>query len=104
MSAVFSPVYAQAPAPPAQLSDIGTVVQNVIKLLAPAAAIAFLVMLLVGAYKFMTSGGDPKGAASARSTLTYALIGVVLLAVSWLILQIVNGLVSGNILHFNLGF
>ncbi|MDO8487139.1 MAG: hypothetical protein Q7S45_02525 [Candidatus Curtissbacteria bacterium] len=84
-----APVYAQTPAPPAQISNIVNVLENIIKLLAPAAGIAFFIMLLVGGYKFITSGGDPKAVGSARSTLTYAVIGIILVVASWLILQLI---------------
>lgn len=86
IQAVTSPAYAA----PAQLSDIGKVIQNVIGLLAPAAAIAFLLVFIVGAYKYMTSGGDPKATASARATLTYAIIGVILVVVSYLVLKLIE--------------
>ncbi len=106
LTAVLSPVYAQSPSPdpPAHLSDIGTVVQNIIKLLAPAAAIAFLVMILVGGYKFVMSSGDPKNIASARSTLIYAVIGVVLVVAAWLILKLIGTITGTNLTKFNLNF
>lgn len=75
---------------PACVSDIIPVIGKVISFLAPAAAIAFLIMLIIGAFKFLTSGGDPKGAASAKSTLTYAVIGLVLVIAAWLILLLIR--------------
>ena len=73
--AFAQPVHAQDPA---KLSDAVSIIKNIIKLLAPAAGIAFFVMLLVGGYQFMTSGGDPKAVGAARNTLTYAVIGIIL--------------------------
>mgnify|MGYP006952644415 CR=1 FL=1 len=70
-------------------------------MLAPAAAIAFFIMFLIGGFKFVTSGGDPKAAASARSTLTYAIIGVILVVGSWLILQLIATITGTNILEVN---
>lgn len=86
-------VYAQ----PAQLTEIFDVVGKIIELLAPAAAIAFLIMLIIGSYQFITAGGDPKGAAGARATLTYAVIGVVLVVTSWLILQLIQTITGANV-------
>ncbi len=74
---------------PAKISDIVTVLKNIISLLAPAAGIAFFIMLLFGGYKFITSGGDPKAVGAARSTLTYAIIGIILVVAAWLILQLI---------------
>lgn len=78
------------PSSPAKLSALTEVIQNIISLLAPAAAIAFLIMLIVGGFQFLTSGGDPKAVAGARTTLTYAIIGIILVVVSWLILLLVH--------------
>lgn len=83
---VISPAYAA----PAKLSDIETVIKNVIGLLTPFAAVALLIMLVVGAFKFVTSGGDPKAVAGARSTLTYAVLGVILVVASYLILKLIG--------------
>jgi len=88
------PVYAQGPA---QLSSIVQIIENIIKLLAPAAGIAFFVMLLFGGYQFLTSGGDPKAVAAARSTLTYAVIGIILVVSAWLILQLVGNITGANV-------
>lgn len=83
-----SPVYAA----PATFKDFEHVLENIVTLLTPAAAVAFLVMLVVGAFKFITSGGDQKGTAAARSTLTYAMLGVMLVAGSILIIRVIQEL------------
>ena len=90
---VISPVYA---ADPAKLSDIQFVIQNIIGLLTPFAAIALLIMMVVGAFKFITSGGDPKAVAGARGTLTYAILGVILLVASYLILKLIGTLTGAS--------
>ncbi|OGD83902.1 hypothetical protein A2165_00220 [Candidatus Curtissbacteria bacterium RBG_13_40_7] len=81
------PVYADEPKP---LSDLVVIVENIIKLLAPAAGIAFFIMLLVGGFQFITSGGDPKSVGGAKNTLTYAVIGIILVAVVWLVLVLIQ--------------
>src|SRR3989338_5618952 len=89
-----TPVYAKDPA---QLSGIVQIIENIIKLLAPAAGIAFFVMLLFGGYQFLTSGGDPKAVGAARGTLTYAVIGIILVVSAWLILQLVGNITGANV-------
>ena len=83
------------PTNPAKLSDLTIVFENIISLLAPAAAVAFLIMLIVGGFQFLTSGGDPKAVAGARTTLTYAIIGIILVVASWLILVLI-GQITGT--------
>lgn len=89
-----SPVYAQEPK---KIGDIVDILENIIKLLAPAAGIAFFIMLLVGGFQFVTSGGDPKAAGQARTTLTYAVIGIVLVVASWLILTVIKTFTGVNV-------
>ena len=88
-----TPVYAQEPA---TLGSIVGILENIIGLLAPAAAIAFFIMLLVGGYQFLTSGGDPKAVGGAKNTLTYAIIGIVLVA--YAIIKLVETFFNVNII------
>ena len=75
------------PDTPYQLADIVIVIKNIIRLLVPAAGIAFFFMLLVGGFQFMMSGGDPKSVAAARNTMTYAIIGIILVVVALVALK-----------------
>jgi len=65
--------------------------------LAPAAGIAFFIMMLIGGFQCLTSGGDPKAAGAARSTLTYAIIGIILVVVSWLILVLIRDITGASV-------
>ena len=96
LSSLALPLSATA-AGPAKLSDISGIIQNILKLLAPAAAVAFFVMILVGGFQFLTSGGDPKAVGQARTTLTFAIVGVILVVVSYLILRIVFSLTGVDV-------
>ena len=85
------------PNAPAELGAIVLVIRNIIKLLVPIAAIAFFIMMIIGGAQFIFSGGDPKAAAGARSTLTYAIIGIILVVVSWLILLLVQNVTGVDV-------
>ncbi len=74
---------------PAQISDIVPIIENTIKLLTPFAAIVLFVMILWGGYKFIFAG-DPKSAGQARNVLTYAVVGIILIVVSYLILNLIH--------------
>lgn len=102
-AALVRPVYAShLPTDPASLGNIVHVLENIIRLLAPAAAIAFFIMLLVGGFQFVTSGGDPKAVAQARTTLTYAIIGIILVVAVWLILTLIEAVTGVKITIVNL--
>lgn len=53
-----------------------------------AGTVAFFLIIRAG-IQFISSGGDPKQAGAARQTLTYALIGLIVILLSFAIL---NGL------------
>ena len=97
---LISPVYAVND--PAQISDIVDVLARIISLLAPAAAIAVFVMILVAGFQFLTSGGDPKGVAAARTTFTYAILGVILVVAVWLILTLIEAVTGVPVTVVNL--
>ena|SRR3989344_3991870 len=82
---------------PAEIGGIVIVIKNIISLLTPVAAIAFLIMLIFGGFQFMLSGGDPKAAGAARSTLTFAIIGIILVIVSWLILLLIKNVTGVDV-------
>jgi len=59
---------------------------NILTIATSLAGIAAFVVLIMGGFKWMTSGGDPKKMESAKQSITYAFIGLVCLILIWLIL------------------
>lgn len=88
--------------PPAQLSALETVFGNVVNVALGFAGIVLFVMLLVGGFRYITAGGDPKGIEGARKTLTYAIAGMVLVALSYLILNFIANLTGAPITDFKI--
>lgn len=52
--------------------------------------LALFLMLIVGGFRYLTAGGDPKAATSAKQTMTYAIMGVALMALAYLIFRIIE--------------
>lgn len=71
---------------PETLSQLAAKVINILSLLAGVAAV---IMLIIGGFKYVTSSGSPEAAKSARNTITYAVIGLVIVAISQLIVHFV---------------
>jgi hypothetical protein len=67
---------------------------NVIKLIFMVSAIAFLFMVVLGAFQWLTSGGDKEAISKARSRIVTAIVGIALLAVAFFIMQIVGQLLG----------
>ncbi len=61
----------------ATIQGIECLVGNALAIGTTAVGIASFVMLLVGAFLYLTSGGNPKGTEAGQKTLTFAVIGIV---------------------------
>lgn len=81
-------------------------VAGVVKILFMFLGAAGLIYLLWGSLRFVMSGGDPKAIASARGTMTYAVIGLIVILLSFAILNFLGeflGLPKGQLLQFGFG-
>ena len=66
-------------------------VEGVIAIIAGLAAV---IMIIVGAFRFVTSSGDAQKAASARTTILSAVIGLVIIVLAQAILTFIVNKVS----------
>jgi len=71
------------------IEGLGPIFVNIISILIPVGGIILFIMLVVGGFSMMTSSGDPRRAEGAKNTITYAILGVVVLALAFLIIQII---------------
>jgi len=88
----------------ATIGSLVTVFSNVIQAVTALAGIVLFVMLVIGGYTFLFSGGDQKKLEKAKGTLTSAIIGLVILVCSYLILMLIQKAtgVTTDLTKFNL--
>jgi hypothetical protein len=77
--------------------------QNILQIIVGAAGLVFFAMFISGGFKYLTSGGDPKKAAAATSTLTMSLIGIIGVIASWLILLFIRNFTGIDPTIFKVG-
>lgn len=87
---------------PATLDQLETVFANVVGVIVPFGAIVLFVMLLYGGIRYITSGASPQNVEQARKIITYAILGVVLLAMAFLILVIIQAVTGANVTTFEI--
>lgn len=87
---------------PAKLTDLETYFGRIIQTLLELGGIALLVIIIIGGFKYITAGGNPQQAESAKKTLTYAIIGFVLLASSFLILKFIQQFTGVDVTKFQI--
>jgi hypothetical protein len=73
---------------------------NVVVSILGFAGIALFIMFLVGGFKYLTSGGNPESVASAQKTITYAIVGLIIVALAFLILVFIQTFTGANVTVF----
>ncbi len=62
---------------------------NVFGVIIPALGLIAFVMLIVAGFRFLLSGGNSKGKETARNSLTFAVIGIVVALSAYIILRLI---------------
>lgn len=87
--------------PPAKgFGSISSFISNALVLVFAIAAFIVLIMLIIGAFEWITSGGDKENVAKARNRIINALIGLVILAIAFAMTRLLaafTGLDLGNL-------
>src|SRR3990167_1814478 len=78
----------------APLSELGVVFGNLLGSIATLAGFVAVTYIIVGAFRYITSAGDPKAVAGARSTLTWAFVGLAFVIISFFIIDFIAGFVA----------
>ncbi len=101
-------IYAQVPQnisgdEPASFKDLEIIFSNVLTFALPLLAIVLFLMLIVGGFKFITSGGDQQKTAAAKNAITWAIAGLAFAAMAYLIINTIAALTGqGAIRNFNI--
>ena len=61
------------------------------------AGILSFIFIIIGGIKIITASGDEKKLASAQATITYAIIGLVVTALAFVILRVVQYFLKSNV-------
>lgn len=86
---------------PATLKDLEVVFQNVVSVVLAFAGVVLFIMLLKGGFTYLTSGGEAAKAEAAKKTITFALAGIILLTLSYLVLVFLENFTGISLTNFN---
>lgn len=79
------------------IDNVLTIVQAIIRFILVVAFVLAFIFLLIGGIRWITAGGDEKGVGAARNMITAALIGLVIVLVSYAIIKLVETFFGINI-------
>ena len=82
-------------------TNLGQLVRVLLFLAFFVAGIAFLFNLVIGGLQWITAGGDPKNVQSARTRITNAAVGLVIVVAAFAVTLIVGAVFGLNIFNFN---
>jgi|SRR3989344_3363110 len=76
--------------PPSEAQDsLNNTITKIINILSVIVGVIAVIMLIFGGFRYVTSSGDATRVASAKNTLLYALIGLIIAALAQVIARFV---------------
>jgi hypothetical protein len=69
--------------------SVGTVVATVINILSIVVGIVAVIMIMIAGFSYVTSAGDSSKISGAKNTITYAIVGLIVVAFSQMIVKFV---------------
>lgn len=70
-------------------SSVNDLIGKIINIFSVVVGIIAVIMIVYGGFRYITSGGDSAKVTSARNTILYALIGLVIVAIAQFIVKFV---------------
>lgn len=70
-------------------NEVNSLIRTIVNVLSWVVGLAAIIMIVVSGFKYITSGGDTSKVSSAKSTLVYAIVGLVVVALSQFIVHFV---------------
>ena len=80
-------------------AGFGQFISNLISAATLIAGLGFVAYLIMGAFRYLTSGGDEKAVGEARKTIFHALMGLVIIVLTLAITAVIQAVMGLDILH-----
>lgn len=88
----------------ATINSLVSVFSNIITSVVALTGILLFIMLVIGGFTFLFSGGDQKKLEKAKGTVTNAIIGLIVLLCAYIILLIIKAFTGVDVTNFKLNF
>jgi cytochrome bd-type quinol oxidase subunit 2 len=74
---------------------LNTLITRVVNLFSVVVGIVAVVMIIVGGFRYIISGGDSSNVTDAKNTILYAIVGLIIVAISQFLVRFVLGQATG---------
>jgi hypothetical protein len=72
-------------------TQINNIIHTIVNLLSVIVGVVAVIMIIVGGFRYITSGGNDASVTSAKNTILYAIIGLVVVALAQLMVRFILG-------------
>lgn len=76
-------------------ANLSNLVRKVINVLSVIIGVVAVIMIIIGGLRYITSGGDSGNVSSAKNTILYAIVGLIVVALAQFIVRFVLANTSG---------
>ncbi len=84
---------------PTDSPGLGIFINNIVQMVMVVGGLLFFGLLVYSGIQYLTSGGNEDAVESAQNTITYAVIGLVIIAAAWFIVSILETVLGVDILN-----
>lgn len=84
--------------PPGKFASIGSLINLILPILMTGAGIACLFMLVLGGLNWIKAGDNPENLKKAKEYFTYAIVGLLIVVLSFVIVKLIGVIINRSIL------
>lgn len=70
---------------------LNELIANVVNIFSVVVGIIAVIMIIIGGFRYITSGGDSSKVTGAKNTIMYAIIGLIIVALAQVVVRFVLG-------------
>ncbi len=78
-------------------SRINDLIRQAINIFSVIVGVVAVIMIILGGFRYITSGGDSTKVGSAKNTILYALIGLIIVALAQIVVRFVLSKATGTV-------
>lgn len=81
----------------ASTSDFQTTLADIINIISIIVGVVAVIMIIIGGFRYITSGGNSEKVTTAKNTILYGIIGLIIVALAQIIVKFVLNEATKNV-------
>ncbi len=78
------------------INKLNNIIHFIINTLSAIVGVVAVIMIIIGGFRYITSGGTDTSVASAKNTILYAIIGLIIVALAQILVRVVLNKVANS--------